>query len=146
MGTSAGGLANNQVTLLDAGTYTFTISHNTTACAPATAVSVTVDDINQLDKELMKVKYYDKVALFTHIKYEGYIKRELEDIKKFKKMENEIIPQNFNYDSIEGLSLESKQRLKEIKPLSLGQASRINGLRPTDLTLLLVYLRKNNKK
>jgi len=101
-----------------------------------------MQDFELLDKSLSNIKYYDKVALYTAIKYEGYIKRELNDLLKFKKMENHLIPEDFNYDKIVGLSLESRQRLKDIKPVSLGQASRIMGIRPSDISLLIIYLKK----
>jgi len=92
------------------------------------------------------MKNYDLIALYTKIEYKGCIKRVLEEIEKFKKMENYLIPKEFNYDKVEGLSLESKQRLKEIRPISLGQASRIRGIRPSDLTLIMVYLKKLKNK
>jgi len=107
---------------------------------------INIEDFIYFDKDLKKMKYYDLIALYTKIKYEGYIKRELEEIEKFKKMENYLIPKEFNYDKVEGLSLESKQRLKEIRPISLGQASRIRGIRPSDLTLIMVYLKKLKNK
>ena len=106
---------------------------------------ILVDDLEKLDNELENKKYYDKVALCTTIKYEGYIKRELDDINKFKKMEGHTIPEDFNYDEVAGLSLESKQRFKQVKPVSLGQASRIIGIRPSDLTSLMIYLKKFKK-
>ncbi len=106
---------------------------------------IVIDDFMELDKELKSRRYYDKSVLYTSIKYEGYIKRELEDMEKFKKMEGLLIPLDFNYDKIEGLSLESRQRLKQVRPVSLGQASRIMGIRPSDPTLIMIYLKKMGK-
>lgn len=103
---------------------------------------ILMDDFEILDKELEDKKYYDRAALYTSIKYEGYIKRELQDIEKFKKMEGHLIPTDFDYDKVMGLSTESRQRLKQVKPISLGQSSRIMGIRPTDPTLIMIYLKK----
>ncbi len=105
-----------------------------------------IEDFEELDKELKNTVYYNKVALYTSIKYEGYIKRELEDMEKFKKMENTLIPDDFDYDKVLGLSLESKQRFKQVCPISLGQANRIMGIRPSDITLIMIYLKKYYKK
>lgn len=80
------------------------------------------------------------------IKYEGYINRQLADVKNFKKLEEKKIPPKIDYDSISGLSTEVKQKLKEIKPLSLGQASRISGITPAALSVLLIYLQKKKMK
>ena len=80
------------------------------------------------------------------IKYEGYIKRQEEYILSFNKLEKMKIPHNFNYDSIYGLSNESKEKLKDLKPFSIGQASRISGIRDSDIALLIVFIsRKENK-
>ncbi|MBN1411808.1 MAG: tRNA uridine-5-carboxymethylaminomethyl(34) synthesis enzyme MnmG [Spirochaetales bacterium] len=80
------------------------------------------------------------------IKYEGYIKRQEEQIKRFERLESLKIPEEFNYDTVTGLSTESREKLKKIRPVSLGQASRISGVRPADISLLLVYLRNPCKQ
>ncbi|HUU49551.1 MAG TPA: tRNA uridine-5-carboxymethylaminomethyl(34) synthesis enzyme MnmG, partial [Nitrospinota bacterium] len=80
------------------------------------------------------------------IKYKGYINRQLADVKNFKKLEEKKIPPKIDYDSISGLSTEVRQKLKEIKPLSLGQASRISGVTPAALSVLLIYLQKKKMK
>ena len=74
------------------------------------------------------------------IKYEGYIQRQNQEVERFHKLENRRIPPDFDYDSIEGLSNEARQKLKTIKPLSVGQASRIAGVRVSDIALLTLYL------
>ena len=79
------------------------------------------------------------------IKYEGYIKRQLRQVEKFKQLEKRRIPLNFNYKGIKGLSYESKEKLSVIKPLSLGQASRVSGIRASDISLLLIYLERFRK-
>ena len=77
-----------------------------------------------------------------NIKYKGYIKRQDEQVIRFKKMESVKIPKNFDYNSIIGISTESRQKLLEIKPVSLGQASRISGIRQSDISILILYLSK----
>ncbi|MFH0925019.1 MAG: tRNA uridine-5-carboxymethylaminomethyl(34) synthesis enzyme MnmG [bacterium] len=78
----------------------------------------------------------------VEVKYEGYIKRQLVDIERFKKLESKRIPQEINYDVIPGLSNEVRQRLKEHRPVSLGQVSRLSGITPSAISTLMVYLEK----
>jgi len=77
------------------------------------------------------------------IKYEGYFKRQQEQAVKFKKMEGKLIPDHFDYDKIGSLSNESREKLKHIKPRSIGQASRIAGVSPADISVLLISLKKH---
>ncbi len=79
------------------------------------------------------------------IKYEGYIKRQELQVQKFKQLENKKIPQNFDYSQIKALSAESREKLGKIRPASLGQAARISGVKPADLTVLMIYLEKMNQ-
>ena len=74
------------------------------------------------------------------LKYEGYIKRQLKQVEQFKKMEKKKIPEDIDYDEVYSLRLEAKQKLKQIRPESVGQASRISGVSPADISVLLVYL------
>ncbi|MCM1309069.1 MAG: tRNA uridine-5-carboxymethylaminomethyl(34) synthesis enzyme MnmG, partial [Butyrivibrio sp.] len=80
-----------------------------------------------------------------NIKYEGYITRELAQVARFKKMESKKIPDDLDYDSISGLRIEARQKLKSYAPASIGQASRISGVSPADITVLLVYLEQRRK-
>lgn len=73
-------------------------------------------------------------------KYEGYIDKQLKQIDQFKKLENKKLPQNIEYSKIEGLRIEARQKLDDIRPLSIGQASRISGVSPADISVLLIYL------
>jgi tRNA uridine 5-carboxymethylaminomethyl modification enzyme len=75
-------------------------------------------------------------------KYEGYLRRQEAEVLKFKKLEQVSIPEKFSYAGIPGLSNETRQKLQEIEPISIGQASRIPGMTPAALSILLVYLRK----
>lgn len=74
------------------------------------------------------------------IKYEGYIQRQMRQVEQYKKMEKKKIPQDLDYDDISSLRLEARQKLKEYRPISLGQASRISGVSPADISVLLIYL------
>ncbi|MBA2872899.1 tRNA uridine 5-carboxymethylaminomethyl modification enzyme [Anoxybacillus calidus] len=74
------------------------------------------------------------------IKYEGYIEKSLQQVERLKKMENKKIPEDIDYDAINGLATEARQKLKQVRPLSVAQASRISGVNPADISILLVYL------
>ena len=92
------------------------------------------------------LKDYSKIVVEevnTEIKYEGYIKKQAEQIENFKKQEEMKLDVNFDYSKILGLRLEATQKLNEIKPLNIGQASRISGISPADISVLIVYFRKN---
>lgn len=78
-------------------------------------------------------------------KYEGYIDKQLKQIDQFKKLENRKLPEDINYASIDGLRLEARQKLDAIKPVSIGQASRISGVSPADISVLLIYLEQMRK-
>ena len=80
------------------------------------------------------------------IKYDGYLKRQQDLIEKFKKMENQIIPDEFNYDEIPSISSESREKLKQIRPRSLGQVLRISGVRQGDVAVLMIYLEKKYQR
>lgn len=82
-----------------------------------------------------------KEQVNINIKYEGYIKRQMRQVEQFKKLENKKIPDDINYDEIQSLRIEAKQKLNQIRPASIGQASRISGVSPADVSVLLVYLR-----
>ena len=75
-----------------------------------------------------------------NVKYEGYIERQMRQVKQYKKMETKKIPENINYDDIDSLRLEARQKLIKFKPVSVGQASRISGVSPADISVILVYL------
>ena len=75
-----------------------------------------------------------------NIKYDGYIKRQMKQVESFKKLEKKKIPENFNYDDVPSLRIEARQKLKTYSPTSIGQASRISGVSPADVSVLLVYM------
>lgn len=76
------------------------------------------------------------------VKYEGYIKRQEEQIEKYKKMEEILIPEHIDYNKIKSISNEAREKLNTVRPLSIGQASRISGVTPTDVSMILIYLNK----
>ena len=82
-----------------------------------------------------------RVRDFAQVKYDGYIKRQMRQVEQFKKLENKKIPEDINYDEIQSLRIEAKQKLDQIRPASIGQASRISGVSPADISVLLVYLK-----
>nr|WP_320024087.1 tRNA uridine-5-carboxymethylaminomethyl(34) synthesis enzyme MnmG [uncultured Acetobacterium sp.] len=81
----------------------------------------------------------------VQIKYEGYIKKQLQQVEQFKKLEHKLIPQGINYPEIGGLRIEAAEKLQEIKPLSIGQASRISGVSPADISVLLIALEQRRR-
>lgn len=96
---------------------------------------------------LLDLSGYDLTLLITaesDIKYEGFVKKQEESIKRMKRLESTEIPEDIDYDSIEGLLSESREKLKSIKPLTVAQASRISGVNPADISILLIYLSKTH--
>ena len=88
--------------------------------------------------EELKEDVIDQVDIF--IKYEGYISRQKRQVEQFRKLESKKIPEDIDYDSIKSLRIEAVQKLKEYRPVSVGQASRISGVSPADISVLLVYM------
>jgi len=83
-----------------------------------------------------------KQQIDIHIKYDGYIQRQMKQVEQFKKLETKKIPENMDYDAVPSLRIEAVQKLKEYRPVSIGQASRISGVSPADISVLLVYMGK----
>ena len=79
-------------------------------------------------------------------KYEGYIDKQLEQVNQFRKFENKLIPEDLDYEEVKGLRIEAKQKLSKIRPMNIGQASRISGVSPADLSVLLIYLEQLQRK
>jgi len=80
------------------------------------------------------------------VKYSGYIDRQQKQVEQFKKLEAKKLPKDINYDEISGLRLEARQKLNKLRPLSIGQASRISGVSPADISVLLVYIEQSARK
>ncbi len=98
------------------------------------------ESLAPLDKERPALPEDVIEQVVITVKYEGYIDRQLAQVNRFKKMEKKLIPDDIDYDDVPSLRLEARQKLKQFKPLSVGQASRISGVTPADISVLLVYL------
>ena len=77
------------------------------------------------------------------IKYDGYIRRQLAQVEQFKNLEDKLLPEDVDYETIYGLRTEARQKLNKMRPASVGQASRISGVSPADITVLLIWLEAN---
>lgn len=102
--------------------------------------------ISELDPDRPELKPDVAEQVNINIKYEGYISRELKQVEHFKKLENKIIPETIDFDDISGLRTEARQKLKSYAPRSIGQASRISGVSPADITVLLVYMEQHRRQ
>ena len=98
------------------------------------------DIVAPLDKKRSELPYDVREQININIKYEGYIRRQLKQVEGFKKLENKKLPKDIDYDAISGLRIEAKQKLNAYRPISIGQASRIAGVSPADISVLLVYM------
>ena len=98
------------------------------------------DIVAPLDKKRPELPYDVREQININIKYDGYIRRQLKQVEGFKKLENKKLPKDIDYDAISGLRIEAKQKLNAYRPISIGQASRIAGVSPADISVLLVYM------
>ena len=98
------------------------------------------DKLKKIDEDRPDLPWDVAEQVNINIKYEGYIKRQMKQVEQFKKLENRKIPENIDYNEIQSLRIEAKQKLSQIRPASIGQASRISGVSPADISVLLVYL------
>jgi len=94
----------------------------------------------EIDNERPELAYAVQEEVNIKIKYEGYIKQQMNQVNQFKKMENKLLPSDIDYNEIKNLRIEATQKLNAIRPASIGQASRITGVSPADITVLLIYL------
>ena len=104
------------------------------------------DDTAVIDDERPALSSHQKNMMEVQIKYEGYIQKQQQRIEKFKRLENKKMPADINYDQIDGLRIEARQKLNDFRPLSVGQASRISGVSPADINVLLIYMEKMRRK
>jgi len=98
------------------------------------------DLVAQLAPPEMELMEEEKEQVEIQVKYEGYIEKSLQQVEKLKKMEDKKIPDQIDYDEISGLATEAKQKLNQVRPLSIAQASRISGVNPADISILLIYI------
>ena len=107
---------------------------------------VTYDNLVFIDSDRVELDERVKKEVEILLKYEGYINLESVQVDKFKKLENKKLSEDINYSEISGLRLEARQKLDKVKPSSVGQASRISGVSPADITVLLIWLETNKMK
>jgi len=107
---------------------------------------ITYDSLCEIDDEIPGLDRETTEQIEIQIKYEGYIRKQLQQAGQFKKLENKRIPQGIDFTAIKGLSLEARQKLKNINPANLGQASRISGVSPADVSVLMVYIEQMRRK
>ena len=131
----------------------FLREHQTTQLSTGTKMSellkrteLTYKDLEIIDKNRPILTMQEQEEVEIQIKYEGYIKMQEAQVEKFKKLEKKLLPENINYEKINGISLEGRQKLNKTKPRSIGQASRISGVSPADISVLLVYLQQRNSE
>ena len=131
----------------------FLKAHNTSVLTTGSKLAellkrteITYKNLEIIDKNRPELTKQEKEEVEIEIKYEGYIKMEKEQVEKFKKMESKELSEDIIYSEIKGLSLEARQKLDKIKPTSIGQASRISGVSPADINVLLIYLQMQKNK
>ena len=104
------------------------------------------DELGEIDENRPELSYSVKYAVQVEIKYEGYVKRQLAEVKKREKLESLELPADIDYKAIGGLRIEAVQKLSAIRPMSVGQASRISGVSPADISVIILYLSANKRK
>ena len=104
------------------------------------------EDLKEIDPCRPQLTKMEAEEVEIEIKYDGYIKLQLTQVEKFKKLENKLLPEEIDYSKLKGISLEERQKLNKFKPNSIGQASRISGISPADISVLLIYLEQMKRK
>ena len=102
-------------------------------------------DLEKIDKNRPSLTKMEWEEVQIQVKYEGYIHMQETQVESFKKLERKLLPEQIDYTQIKGLRLEARQKLNQYKPHSVGQASRISGVSPADISVLLIYLEQNKK-
>ena len=104
------------------------------------------EDLEQIDSNMPNLNEAEAEEVEIKAKYEGYIKLQMTQVEKMKKLENKLLPEDLDYLNLKGISLEARQKLDKFRPHSIGQASRISGISPADVSVLLIYLEQKNNK
>ena len=126
--------------LIDYGTSQLTTGTTLSELLKRTELNYEI--LSVIDSERPELSRQEKQEVEIQIKYEGYIKMQEQQVEKFKKLETKILPEKMDYEKLKGISLEARQKLNKFKPHSIGQASRISGVSPADISVLLVYLQQ----
>lgn len=106
---------------------------------------LTYDDLASIDRNRPALSWDVKQQVEIHLKYEGYIRRQMKQVEQFKKLEEKKLPKDLDYEKVGSLRIEARQKLEAYRPVSIGQASRISGVSPADVSVLLVYLEQYGK-
>lgn len=106
---------------------------------------ITYDHIHSISPSPVELTEDMKEQVEIQVKYSGYIEKQLAQVERLRKMEKKRIPDDIIYEDIHGIATEAKQKLAKIRPISIGQASRISGVTPADISILLVHLEHYNK-
>lgn len=106
---------------------------------------LTYDDLASIDSNRPALSWDVKQQVEIHLKYEGYIRRQMKQVEQFKKLEEKKLPKDLDYEKVGSLRIEARQKLEAYRPVSIGQASRISGVSPADVSVLLVYLEQYGK-
>ena len=129
----------------------FLVEHKTTPLQTGSKMSELLKrtellymDLKEIDDNRPEIDIAVQEEVEIQVKYEGYIKMEEEQVEKFEKMENKKLSEDINYEEIKGLRIEARQKLNKVKPTSIGQASRISGVSPADINVLLIYLQSRS--
>ena len=102
--------------------------------------AVTYDLLAEIDQNRPNLPYSVRLSVETDTKYKGYTDRQIAEVERQKKFEAKLLPENIDYKQIKGLRLEAAQKLSNIRPKTLGQAARVSGVNPADITVLMIYL------
>lgn len=129
------------------------VSHETMPITEATSLAkllkrpqITYDGLAEFDPERPELPRAVREQAEIRIKYEGYIKLQLEQVEKMQKLDGRLLPEGIDYSQIRGLRLEAAEKLGKVRPRSIGQASRISGVNPADISVLLIWLEQNRRK
>lgn len=121
------------------------IRQNTSLLELLKRPEISYEDLSKMKQDFPALSEEVVEQVEVQIKYQGYIKRQTEQVERFRKLEDKKIPNWINYEDIMGLSTEAKQKLQKLRPFSVGQASRISGVSPADVSVLLVYMEQKRR-
>ena len=129
----------------------FLVSVGTTPLSTGTKMAellkrteVTYENMAVIDEDRPELDLQEAEEVEIQVKYEGYLKMQEQQVEKFKKLEEKLLPEDICYDDVKGIRIEARQKLEKMRPRSLGQASRISGVSPADISVLLIYLQTRN--
>ncbi|MBN2851762.1 MAG: tRNA uridine-5-carboxymethylaminomethyl(34) synthesis enzyme MnmG [Clostridia bacterium] len=107
---------------------------------------ITYQSLKEIDEDHVALDLFTEEEIEISSKYEGYMERQKKQVKQYKKLENYLLPEETDYSALQGISMEARQKLQKIRPVSLGQASRISGVSPADINVLLIHLDQKKRE